>query len=285
MPSAEFPSEIITNTDTKAVSLTPQIEATLPGINSAFAEANEGFLDNPERYLTGLESSMFQFRSSEGSDVACSLLYGPSSKPDELLVVFAPFSDRDPKSSADRLHSYITADTPGGILAKEKASPNSWNQTTKSAVIFELLGAIGKDIPVLTIYSPIPAHAYSFKERSAQRKGDFAPAGRLAQEAIAEVQGILHGTDSETQIDTLHVSGASLGASNAIGAANGLIDRDFDIRTVTAQELIMGPRNLRDLGWRFGPGQYVGEPSDEKVSPYYQKIAEPAIRREIDQYG
>jgi hypothetical protein len=62
MPSAEFPSEIITNTDTKAVSLTPQIEATLPGINSAFAEANEGFLDNPERYLTGLESSMFQFR-------------------------------------------------------------------------------------------------------------------------------------------------------------------------------------------------------------------------------
>jgi hypothetical protein len=268
MTSSEvrLPQEIITDTESKAVTLTPQIEATLPGVDQAFAEADKAFLDDPEKYLANLESSMFKFRSSEGSDVACSLLHSPDSKPNELLVIFAPFADRDPKSKADKLHDYITADTPGGILSKETASPNSWNQTTKSAVIFEVLGALGKNVPVLTIYGPVPAHAYSFRERSMFRRGDFSPAARLAQEAITETQSRLHGAKSETQIDTVHLSGASLGASNVIGAGNGLIDKDFDVRSVTAQELILGPKSLPDLGKRFTISQYVGEASDESVS-------------------
>lgn len=55
MNTPEFPSQLITNTETKSVALTPEIEATLPGINQSFAEADQAFLDNPEQYLQNLE--------------------------------------------------------------------------------------------------------------------------------------------------------------------------------------------------------------------------------------
>lgn len=286
MSSAEFPTEIVANTKTKAITLTPEVEAILPGIDQAFAEADKTFLNDPERYLQDLEASMFKFRSSEGSDVACSLLHSPNSKPDELFVIFAPFADRDPKSTAKEMGEYITANSPGGIVGKERFAPNSWNQTTKSAVIFELLSALGKDIPVLTIYGPVPSHAYSFKERKQFRQGDFSPIGRLAKEAIDVAQDRLHGLDSETQIDTLHLSGASLGASNAIGAAASKeLAQRFEVPSVSVQELIMGPKNLGDLAKRFTVSQYVGEPSGERVSQRYPAIEEPAIRRSIDKHG
>lgn len=282
----EFPSRIVTDTETKAVTLTPEIEASLPGIEKAFTEADKDFLDDPERYLHNLEDSVFKFESSEGSDITCSLLYNSDSKPDEILVIFAPFADREPKSSADKLAEYITSDAPGGILKKESYAPNSWNQTTKSAVIFELLGALGKNIPVLTVYGPVPTHAYSSKEREQLKQGDFSPAGRLAKEAIAEAQGRLNGPHSETQITHGHLSGASLGASNAVGAAGSKELREsLNIETVTAQELIMGPKSLLDLGKRFSINQYVKEPSSEQVSQLYPSIKEPAIRKAIDAHG
>lgn len=285
MSSSEFPKQIITNTETKAVTLTPKIENALPGVLEAFRQVDKAFLNDPEKYLQNLEASIFKFDSSEGSEVACSLLHSPSSRPDELLVIFAPFSDSHPKSSAKDIHEYITSDSPGGIINKEKASPNSWSQTTKSAVIFELLGALGENLPVLTVYSPIPSRAYSYKERKSLRKGDFTPAARLAKEAVTQVQDRLHGRKSETQIDTIHLHGTSLGASNAIGASSGLVNRYYEVPTVTAQELIMGPKSLPDLGKRFTVSQYVGEPSDELLSLVNPKIEESAMRKAIDKQG
>jgi hypothetical protein len=283
--SSELPSQIITNTETKAVTITPEIEAILPGIDQAFAEADKAFLDDSEKYLANLESSMFKFRSSEGSDVACSLLHGPDSKLNELLVICAAFSDRDLKSNGSELYEYITASTQPGFFTKEKISPNSASQTTKSAVIFELLKALGKNIPVLTIYGPVPSHAYSFKERKQFRKGDFSPDARLIQEAITEVQDRLHGPKSETQINDINLSGASLGASRVMGAGRGLLDKDFQVPTVTVQEPILGPKNLPDLAKRFTVDQYVGEPSDETVSQNNSKVEEPALRQAILKYG
>ena len=165
MAMMEYPAQIITDTVTKSVTPTPELEFQLPEIAQAFAEVDKAFLDNPEQYLKSLETSLFKFRSSEGSEVACSLLYGPESKQDELLVIFAPFADRDPKSSAAKMSGYITNEAKVRLVSKELFAPNSWSQTTKSAAIFDLLGALGKNIPVLTIYGPVPSHAYSFKER------------------------------------------------------------------------------------------------------------------------
>jgi hypothetical protein len=283
--SSELPSQIITNSETKTVTITPEIEETLPGIDQAFAETDKAFLDDPEKYLLNLESSMFNFRSSEGSGVACSLLHGPGSKLDELLVICAAFSDRDMKSNGSEMYEYITASTKPGFFTKEKISPKSANQTTKSAVIFELLKALGKNIPVLTIYGPVPSHAYSFIERKQFRKGDFSPDARLIQEAVTEAQDRLHGPKSETQINDINLSGASLGASRVIGAGRGLLDKDFQVPTVTAQELILGPKNLPDLAKRFTVGQYVGESSDEILSQANPKIEESAFSQAILKYG
>ena len=282
---SKLPSEIVTNTKTKAVTFTPEIASAIPDISAAFAEADKRFLDNPEAYLENLEASVFKFKSTEGSEVACSLLHSSNSRPDELLVILAPFADRDPKSSASEIYEYITADSPAGIVKKESVSPNSWSQTTKSAVIFDLLSALGKNIPVLTIYGPVPSHAYSFKERAQFRKGDFSPTGRLVKEAVAVVQDRINGPLSETQIRSLNISGASLGASNAIGAAASKeLSSHFEVPTVTAQELILGPSSLPDLAKRFTVGQYVGEPS-KTTSGDYPEISEPAIRKAIDKHG
>ena len=111
MISPEFPSQIVTNVETKSVTITPEIEVTLPGISQAFADSDKAFLDNPEKYLHNLEDSIFKFQSSEGSKVACSLLYDPDSKQDEILVIFAPFADGAPKSSADKLNDYLNSDS------------------------------------------------------------------------------------------------------------------------------------------------------------------------------
>jgi hypothetical protein len=284
----EIPQEIVTDTKTRAVLLDPQIEATLPNIDLAFARADEAFVDNPEEYLARLQNSIFEFKSGTGAEVACSLIYGPESRQDELLVIFAPFSDSAPKSTAQELSEYITADFKGGIggmITKEKVGPNSWNQTTKSAVIFELLEALGKGVPVLTIYSPIPTKAYSSSERDSIKQGDFSPSARLAEEAVAEAQVRLHGKTSETQIDKLRLGGASLGASNALGAGSGLLKKDYDVRSVYAQELIMGPESVPDLARRFTVGQYVGEAAEEKSPSSGKVIEEPALRKAIDRHG
>lgn len=283
--NSSTPSELITNTDNKAVVITPELEASLPNIENVFHEINEAFLNNPKKYLQNLEASMFSFKSSEGGEVACSLIHGPSSKEDEILVLFAPFSDRNIKSSSDKLYDYIVATDSPGIIKKEIAAPNTWNQTTKSTTIYEMLSALGNDMPVLTIYSPLASGIYSSDERKQIRNGDFSPAGRITKEALDIVQDKLHGKKSETRVDTAHISGASLGASNAIGAAsNKDLKEGLDIQTVTAQELIMGPKNLVDLAKRFTVSPLVGEASNIDTKSY-KNISETAMRKTVDAHG
>jgi hypothetical protein len=282
---AKIPHELITNIHDKSVVLTPELETGLPDVKNVFKEIDEIFLNNPEKYLQNLEASMFSFKSSEGGEVACSLIHGDSSKGDEILILFAPFSDRDIKSSSDKLHDYIVSSGSPGMLKKELAAPNSWNQTTKSSTVYEMLSALGSDIPVLTIYSPLSSGIYSANEREQIRNGDFSPAGRITKEALAVAQAKLHGLHTETKLDKAHISGASLGASNAIGAAfNEDLNQQLDIQTVTAQELIMGPKNLGDLAKRFTVKPLVGEDSNVDSSNN-DRINETAMRKIVDAHG
>ena len=235
-----------------------------------------------------LEKSVFSFASRGGSHppVRCSLIHGRTVR-DELLVVYAPFADGAPKSSADDIYHYMRGYEHNPI-SKNEAAPNSWNQISKSGVMQGLLQAVDADMPVLTIFSPVPTHAYSSAERAAFRGGDFTPVARLTAEAVDCAQKQLHGSRSETQIADLHLHGASLGASNAIGAGSGLDRRqEFNIQSVTAQELIIGPKNyFPDLANKFRKPT-VGEPSIEIVTKManYARIGEPAIRQLIDRDG
>lgn len=286
-----IPREIITDTRNRSVVLTPDIEAAVPHLDTAFYEVNRAFLEDSELYLQTLKNSVFRFQSSQGAYVACSLLHKEDSRNDEVLVVFSPFSDAAPRSTAEELHQYLTAKHGGGlkgIYGKEKVAPNSWHQITKSSAVCELLHALGKNIPVLTIYSPLPIRAYDRNEINRISQGDFSPAGRIAEEAISEARIRLNGSEGTTQIDTLHFAGASLGASNAIAAANVLTDPEnfgVDVRTVTAQELILGPKSLFDLMHRFMFRQLVDAPSNVKTADDSTEIQETELGRMIDKYG
>ena len=279
--------QLITHTESKAVLVTPELEAALPGVRLAFEMADGRFIQDPRGYLDRLEESQFSIKTEQGPEVACSLLMNNGQQAEELMVVFAPFADRSPKSSAATMYRYI--DGRDQSVGKTKSKPNTWSQTTKSAVTTDVLQAVGHGMPVLTIYAPVPTHAHSNFERELFRYGSFTASGRVAMEAlrgaIEQTQLLVHGMDSPQQFYRLHLSGASLGASNAIGAAAKLMARDFDIKSVTAQELVMSPKNLLDLAKRFTVGGIVGEASTATFPADAKIIGESALRQAIDYKG
>jgi hypothetical protein len=183
------------------------------------------------------------------------------------------------------MSEFIKFDENPGFREVTKAKPNTWSQTVKSAVTEEILAAIDHDMPVLTIFSPMPSRVYSREERARIRSGDFSPAARIASEAIAHAKKELHGLYGPANIDTIHLSGASLGASNAIGAAKGLIEAGFKVDTVTTQELILGPQGLGDLAKRFTVAQYTGPESSHQPDPSLARLSEPALRKLTERYG
>lgn len=276
------------NKKTRSLFVTPWVRSLLPDIIPAFEAVDQRYLESPRRFLDEISDSIFVFKSlAGGTEVTCSLLYDDRSKNDEILLIFAPFSDVEPKSPAKELYRYIHLDNPD-ILDKQKAKPNGWNQATKSKVVFELIAALGQGMPVLTIFSPVPPAAYFGKERKAFRSGDFSPATRIATEALFHAQTLLHGSNGETQVDKLHTYGASLGASNNVGASRGLAETSdrHQVLTVTAQELIMGPQSLVQLADGFLFRNTVGDPpSLGPLSRLHPRILEPALRRAIDAHG
>jgi hypothetical protein len=280
------PAEVIVDPEQKEIVVTPELERAMPDIVPAFERVNDIFEDNPFGRVAALEESGFSFKSHTGAEIECSLLPG---KGRELLLMWAPFSDGPPKSHADDIYRYAYRHEQVQV-PKSQARPNSWNQAVKSGVVSKLLQAANNEMPVLTLYSPLPSfprNAYTFTENIQIRRGDFTPAARVAQEAIERVQDRLHGPRSETQLDTVHVQGASLGASSAIGSAVGLNSSGpFRVQSVTAQELIVAPRNvIPELARRFIISDPTGEVSSLKVSELLQRIPEPGIRRAVDRDG
>lgn len=283
--SPNVPTEVFTNPEEKLVIATTEVLDAIPQAPSAFQMADQAYEADPESYLQALGESVFSFRSSTGATVDCSLIPGKGS---EILVIWAPFSDSAPNSSADALYSYIQKDKPG-LVDKIKGAPNSWNQLTKSSVIYELLKATDNEMPVLTIFSPlqsVPHNVYTNEDYQQIRHGDFSPAGWLAFEAMQEAQDRLHGLHSETRLEEVHGHGASLGASTVIGMANTMVGYSPHIKSVTAQELIVAPKNVfPDLAARFTVRDVIGEESDELVAADTPTIEEPLIRRQIDRAG
>lgn len=284
MIRVELPSEVWVKPTEKLVYITPEVESALPATVQAFETVNERFAADPEAHLKKLEESLFSFKSTTGARIDCSIIPGQGK---EMLMMWAPFSDGQPNSDAATIFQYISDDT----TSKLTAAPNSWNQTTKSGVVSELLKAVNREMTVLTIYSPLPSFpnsAYTPDEYLKIRRGDFTPSTRIAIEAIEEVQDRLHGKKSETQFEAVHLHGASLGASSAVGVANGLVRiAAHAVRSVTAQELIVAPRNVfPELAARFTVKDPVGEPSAYiAADTSWPVIAEPLIRQQIDGRG
>jgi hypothetical protein len=282
----QMPGELVADMEksTRSLVLTPDLEQALPRLKIAFWEANEAYQLRRFEYLYGLERSLFSVKSPTGEDINCSLIYDEDSAVDELLVSIAAFADEAPARNSIAINEYTAFSNPS-FWDKQKAQPNSWNQITKSAINFEILKALESNMPVLTIFRPIRGSAYEKPDRLSLRKGDFSPTSQIVQSALAETQIRLHGYYNETEItDMVHMHGASLGGSEAIGSAAELNRQGIFIPSVTVQELILGPKNLGTLANRFLFKSMVGAPSDADTDGM-PRIPEPAIRREIDGHG
>lgn len=276
----KLPRELYTNPSTRDVYAPPNINETLPGAVNYFEDQTTN-TENLLSQLHKLESSIFHLKSG-GEYVSCSLIHG-SQVSKEALIIFAPFSDSEPKSLPEYVYENSKLEK-SGLLQRRKADSNSWNQITKSAVVHQLLAATGNEMPVLTVFSPLSPRVFNKKERSEIKKGRFNAAGRLAIEALSLGQSHLHGAQSSTRIDTIHLAGASLGAHNALGAASFMIERGAGwVGSLTAQELIIGPTSVAELAQKYfnpisGPESQTNPPEN------WIKISEPAIRS-IDKNG
>jgi hypothetical protein len=285
---AHFPemvTEIVVNPADKLVMLTPSLMSVAPYSTEAFRSVDEAFEADPLAFLQSLEDSQHTLDSSTGAKIDYSLIPGKGNK---VLIIEAPFSDSAPNSTAEEIYRYAFEDQDNPI-SKSKAAPNAWGQTTKSGVMAELLKAIDEEMTVVTIFSPLPSvprNAYTSAEYKQIRQGDFTPAARIVEEVVADAQQYLHGMRSETQFDTYHLHGGSLGASTALGAAYGLLGRDKHIQSVTAQELIVAPKNVvPDLAVRFRFKDPTGEVSTLELPHDTPTLPEPMIRRLIDRAG
>lgn len=284
----ELPKEIFTNPEDRSVLVTPEVNVFIPGLPQAFDTVDRAYADDPEQYFKNMIEFAFSFRSTEGSDVTCSLYAKDGGALDELLVVVAPFSDSEMRGKASDLYKYSVEGSGGGLrgmIRKEIAAPNTASQTIKSVTDLELLYAIEQGMPVLTLYSPMSSRVYSSDERKRIRQGDFGPASRIVSEAIDQAQIRLHGKASETQIDKINAAGSSLGATNVAAAAAGIAHAgDMEVRSVHLQELIMGPKSVCDLAGRFTVRQFVGDASTGTDEEFYV-IHEPISRQMVDQDG
>jgi hypothetical protein len=274
--------------ETKSLLYDEELRGLLPTLEQSFESIDNEYLRNRIGYLNKISTGQFDIEPTDGGRPVRALLTMDQDTVDsnDIMVLFAPFSDGPPASNPRKITSYIDLAIPN-FADKQAAQPHSYNQATKSGVIHDLLKAEGFGMPVVTIFSPIPPKAYSAAERAQYRRGDFRPASHLAQRAIEQVQDYLHGPNSETQIDTTHYNGASLGASNAIASAAAQLQNDrYRVGSVTAQELPLGAKHLPDLAYRFIFKKMVGEPSDGSASADgIYRLHEPQVRQEIDAHG
>lgn len=274
--------------ESRAVAYDALLRNSLPGLQESFEQVDHIYENDKEAALGRLVENRFTVRlTGKGEPIEASVIIDDeSAMSDQAMLIFAPFSDVAPQTSADTIMDYISKEAPG-FLDINRAKPHSWNQSTKSAAIHDLLKAEGQAMPVATIFSPIPTTAFSAKEIKNFKDGNFSPSGQIAKLAFAHTQDFLHGPRSETQLDRLHFYGPSLGANNAIGSAAAMLVRDSirQVASVTAQELILGPKSRRDLLKRFTIAATVGDASTERMSKHAPRIPETAMRRDLDDHG
>jgi hypothetical protein len=142
---------------------------------------------------------------------------------------------------------------------------------------------LGDGKVVLAFFGPMSKMVYSASQRKQIMQGNFAPSAEILEHALSIVQDKFHGPNSETQITDLHIAGASQGAHQAIASASVIAGKQekYDVKSVTTQELILGPHNFRDLF--KGLGGQIGEtgvkPSDALFIP------ELSLLHDIDAHG
>lgn len=272
---------------TRSLVYSPELERMFPDLPANFQEIDNCYEAAKTSTFQQMAENRFRIMPHAYSVPAdASVIYDSvSAASNSALLVFAPFSDVAPRSRISRITDYVQKEKPN-IIDIQRAQPHSWSQSTKSLAIHNLLELEGHPMPVITVFGPMPMSTFSLEAMKRFSRGDFHPSARIATRAFRHVQDLLHGPRSETQLETRHYYGMSLGASHAVGSAAAMSLREgSQVGSVTAQELILGPKNIVDLLRRFTVNASVGEPSAKVVPAEAVRIPEIALRKEVDAHG
>lgn len=278
--------EVNTEAGHRAVMYDAVMEDQFPNLPASFEVIDETYRRDKLAAFQRLAEHQFPiYPVPNGAPVEASVIFdAESAKSTEVMLIFGPFSDVGPRSDPEEIFAFINTLNPGR-KDKSQGQPHSYSQSNKSDDIHALLKAEGRAMPVITIFNPIPLPAYSAKNIKKINRGDFAGSSQIAELAIGYVQSLLHGQAGETRLEGVHYNGASLGATNALASAVELIKQGrFGAKSVTAQELILGPTGIVDLAKRYASST-IGEESKESLYPDAVVIPESAMRRDVDGRG
>lgn len=283
--------EIITvdnDKETRGIVYDPALQAAFPTLRESFAASDATYADDRELYLNRITSYLFPIvLNGSGPALMAGIHVDEETvRSSSVLFMDGPYNDPEPRSSAHDAAHYVTLPNPS-FSNIQTAAPHSWNQATKGAAVHDVLKAEGHGMPVITLYGPHNNRAFDRTSRKYFSAGNFSPAGAIALRALQYTQQLLHGTSSETQLDTVHFQGSSMGASYAIGAAANLqrFESKYDIKSVTAQELITGVDNLFDLLGKFSIKGSTGAPSEQPPHTVEDMIRDTLMRQELDAHG
>jgi hypothetical protein len=225
-------------------------------------------------YFTDLDAHRLKIKNPGGRPVEASLHFtDEASKQRELVVVLGGFSDEPPKTSPE-----LASDYSRGLTFKIAAQPNSRGTEMRSGFISRILDAAGHPKPVLTLYRPIVQNAENSRNMS---RGDYSSYAGLVEAAIHEAEVHMHGTEGTTTFDTVNFFNLSLGATEGIDIANAMTSRR--VGRMVMQELIIGPRSLRDL-MSYG-GTVLPELPEYHSTEGYVHVPEILARRVMDATG
>ena len=270
----------------RAVVAGPDLLSSLPRIDESFAALDERYLTDRSAYLGHLAGTVEEVPGYPGlmiSIMADDRVAGV----DKLGMMKAPLDSTYPGSTPFAAASYAAKEVDeAGYLEKQRVGPNTWNEVGKLATNYEIAVQQEVGMPMVDIYSPVPAALFSAQEHDQIVAGDTSPWGRIFAAVAAYTQEKLHGKSAATQLRDVYLFEPGMG-HEAVGAADYTHDHEvpYQVRGLITPNLIANVRNALALLARYSVRAQTGDQSRRSVPEHYARIPEPLMRRELDKRG
>lgn len=249
-------------------------------VGGSFAQVDELYTADRLGYFRRIAGGVSHEKRRRGVLDTAFLYDEATVRSPDITVVFSPLNDGRPMSTPEDIHHYVSGEHTAHD--KKKAQPNSWGPLTKLAISHDFAAAEGFGTPHLQLFAPeVPA--LSREERRQIAQGITLPYSRLAIEALHEADMTRRALTGKG-FERVHLFCAGMG-SKALGAAAGLLKSDYNVASVTVQNLSIGKTTPFELQGKYAARLMIGDASSQRLPTGYEPIFEPLIRREVDGYG
>lgn len=267
--------------ETRSIFVDPNGGLFLGGnIRKSFDQVDDLYAVNRLRYFRRIASGVSLGESKQGGVDTAFLHNDVTLQSTDVTVVFSPLNDGRPMSTPEDINQYVRSKHTAHD--KKKAQPNSWGPLIKLAISHDLSEAEGFGTPHLQLLAPeVPALGRT--ERKHIAHGVTTPYGRLALEALRDADRKRRAIMGKG-FERVHLFCAGMGGK-ALGAAVDLLESDYDVASVTVQNLSIGKTTPLELQSKYARRLLIGDASLQKLPTEYEPIHEPMVRREVDNYG